>query len=469
MLDKIKDFRFFTAAISGAAVGLGGHMAGVNTTSIPGLEQTPGMFFGALPYVALPFISLSIFRAFSEKSLMEEAGTLVRFAGTMATGVMIGLGMTYGMSDILAGITPPDPSEIRDASGGGGPGAFSPSQYILHGIGLFAAFSVAYKSAKNKLSDGFNKAAEKKDGVVATLSNVFNKASGVLINKYTAPAIVKAGDITKKAANIMDKGFFGYMNYLGIPAIFMMMNNVTNKGGFEQLANYGGYYATVTAGMAACAVALTGAAYAYGCRKKEFGEIAKTVSTAFGISSSAATMPVTKESLKNMGVSAKTRESVVPLGANFNMMGTSLYLGVTAASAMVMFDLDPTPAKLASVMLLSVGTAFGAPGAPASTLIFLDPVLAKAGLSAQQAQKIYEMVIPADRIFDMAQTSLNVWGDMTVAIGKHKRELKNKAKKLLHLKETKDEMLESNAKTDDEPKSAKPDQKPSSDPSLDPK
>jgi hypothetical protein len=419
IFSKLKDFRFLVAAVGGGLLGLGGHLSGVDLTShVPPVNELPGMFFSALPYFALPFVSLSIFRAFSKKSITEEAGTFGRFAGIMGLGVMIGIGVTSAMSGFLPSFE--GLGEAYNLTGSDQP--FSPSQYILHGIALFAGFAAVYKKAKDLDKEDLS---SEKSG----LKGLFNKASSVFINDKTASAIKKAGRFTEKTGDVVDKSFHSFMNVIGVPAIFVMMSSLINKGGFNELANYGSYYLTVTASMAACALALGGAAFAYGCRKKEFTEIAKTASTAFSISSSAATMPVTKESLKKMGVSEETRNAVVPLGANFNMMGTSLYLGVTAASAAVMFGMEPTLLQMATIMGMSVATAFGAPGAPASTILFLDPVLQKAGFSPEQAAKVYEMVIPADRLFDMAQTSLNVTGDMMVSLDAERTKNKKEAKK----------------------------------------
>ncbi len=429
--DKIKEFRFLIAAAGGCALGLGGYATDINLLGhAPDIIQNiPGAFFKALPYFALPFISLSIFRAFSEKNITEEIGTFARFAGTMTLGILIGLGVTYGMADMLPALETPEAlkrtSEAMAAAAGK---AFNPSEWILHGIGLAAGFAAVYKKAKSSIASSFNQAVTHKDKLTAK----FNKVADTFINRHTAPAIDKIGQWAGKSATTMDKLFNDYMNYLGVPAIFLMMTGIINDGGVGQLGNYGGFYLTITAGMATCGVALAGAAWLYGCNKKDFKEIAKTASTAFTISSSAATMPETKKSLQKMGVPDKIVNSVVPLGANFDMMGTSLYLGVTASSALVMFGLDPTIGQLAATMGLAVATAFGAPGAPASTIIFLDPVLAKAGLNTAQAQEIYKMILPTDRVFDMGQTALNVTGDMMVAKDTQTWEEGHGLKKLLN-------------------------------------
>lgn len=417
--EKIKEFRFLAAAAGGLALGAAGVNAGA---ALPFLAAVPGLFFGALPYVAVPFICLNIYRAFSQKSIVEEAGTFGRFAGTMTAGFLISLGVTSMMSGFLtpvdvAGVDALAPTASEAAASADRP--FSPAQYILHGIVGSAAFAAIYRSAKNgreKLVNGNN-----------ALSKLFNGAHNLVINRHTRPAINAAGNVANKAATGMDKFFGHYMNYLGIPAIFTMMSSTFAAGGIGQLAGYAGYYMTVFTGFGAAAVALGVASYLYGCRKQQIKSMFKTVATAFSISSSAATMPVTKESLKEIGVSEKTRNSVVPLGANFNMMGTALYLGTTAACASVMFGIPLGVMGTVAVLGTVLATAFGAPGAPASNLILLDPVLHKLGMLPAQIQKMYSIVLPVDRIFDMSQTALNVWGDMIVAIGKDKREKKKQA------------------------------------------
>ncbi len=422
VLDGISDFRFLVAAGGGLAMGF----AGVNVMEeIPALSHVPDAFFGALPYIAVPFISLNIFQAFSEKNLLDEAGTLLRFGGTMATGFAISLGITGLMSGTL---TPQDVGTISDAALNAPTSieaeGFRPAEYILHSIITFATFAGVYKTAKSELD---------KNGVETAQENLWDKtkngAMSIIFNKYTNPAIKTAGDFTSKLASKTDKAFSGYMNYLGIPAIFIMLSNTAADSGTKDFSAFGEYYTVVLAAMGTAAVALSTASYLYGCRKDEFKAIFNTVTTAFGISSSAATMPVTKANLKKMGVSDKTASSVVPLGANFNMMGTALYLGTTAACASVIFGQELTAIKQLEIFSIVLLTAFGAPGAPASNITLLDPVLHQLDITTEQVKKMYEAVIPVDRIFDMMQTSLNVWGDMIVALGKDKYDKKKELKK----------------------------------------
>lgn len=443
--DHIRDFRFLIAAGAGAAIGLGGlSLAG----AVPALGLVTGAFFGGLPYLALPFITLSIFRAFSEKSVLQEAGTLARFGLVMAAGFTLSLGITGALAGFLPALDPGAVTagkEIATSFTGAVP--FSPSQYILHGIAAGAAFGTLYRFARqriasgyektvagaHKLSEAFAKAASKVtskfaqkittplfgalgrggDGLVAA----FNRAADLSVNKFTAPVINGVGKTGEKLSNGMVKLFGHYLNFVGIPAMAIMMSGALAAGGLGALAAYGGYYAVIFAGMSTAALGMAALArFRYHLGKKEFGALATVAGTALGTSSSAATMPVTMAKLKETGVPDHIVHSVVPLGANFNMLGTSLYLGATAAAALAMFGVEPTPGMLAKVGATTVMTAFGAPGMPSSNIILLDPVLQKTGLSAAQSQKIYEIVLPGDRLLDMAQTALNVLGDCMVAL-----------------------------------------------------
>lgn len=419
--NKVKDFRFLVAAIGGGLIGAAtGAIGGVSLMdAVPLASSVPGVFFGVLPYIAVPFISLSIFRAFSEKSILSEWKTFARFGATMAVGTAIGLGVTSLMSGFLPSLSVTAAAEVASQTASGA-AAFSPTQYILHAIGLFAGLAGIHKMAKDHLNPPVETNPEKKGFLTAA----FARASGLIVNDYTAPWIERGGKVLTAMGDFTDKTFAQFMNWVGIPAIFLMVGDTVAKGGLEQFATYGSYYGTVALGMLGCAATLVTVAYLYGCRAKEFKEIARTASTAFSISSSAATMPVTKECLANMGVSEKVRNSVVPLGANFNMMGTALYLGVTAACGATMFGHDLSILERLSIIGTAIVTAFAAPGTPSSSLLFLDPVLARIGLSPAQAQEIYKMIIPADRFFDMGQTALNVTGDMIVALDTERAEKK---------------------------------------------
>lgn len=407
--DKIKDYRFLIAAAGGAALGL----AGADLGQVPVLKEAPSAFFGGLPWLAAPFIGLNIFKSFSQYSVVKEAPTLLRFLAITTAGFAISIGVTMGMTNMLDLVDPSTMKAAADQAAGGG--GFNPMQYMLPIIGGFTAAALAYKRAKSVVANEFNKVTEGK-GFKGALSKVYNGAVGLVMNKYTAPAVKWAGEMAEKATDIVNKVFPKYIDIVGIPAVATLMAGTMANGGLGLLGQYGSYYLTAFTGMAVGGLAMAAAYLGCGCRGKDFKEIGHTALTGFSISSSSATMPKEKECLKAIGVSDKTINTVVPLGGVFNMYGTALYMGLTAFYATTLFGADPSLTTYLSTAATVLGIALGAPGIPASNITLLDPVLQQTGLSPAQIHKIYSMVIPADRILDMTQTGLNVLGDMVAAV-----------------------------------------------------
>lgn len=173
---------------------------------------------------------------------------------------------------------------------------------------------------------------------------------------------------------------------------------------------------TVLGAMGVAGAAVLSSVLAYGKGLRGVGEVLGVKSKAFSLSSSSATMPYTKEALKNMGISEGVRDAVVPIGATFNMGGTALYLGMTALCASIMLGHDPTAMDSILIMGAAIGTAFAAPGIPASSIAFMVPVLNSIGLTPEEQAAVFAMILVVDRVFDMMQTSLNVAGDMVVAM-----------------------------------------------------
>jgi proton glutamate symport protein len=106
------------------------------------------------------------------------------------------------------------------------------------------------------------------------------------------------------------------------------------------------------------------------------------------------------------------------------MFGTALYMGLTAFYALSMFGAAPTLMQYLNTALTVLVIAMGAPGIPASNITLLDPVLRQTGLQSGQINKVYTMILPADRILDMAQTALNVLGDMLPAVEQDRKRLR---------------------------------------------
>ncbi len=145
--------------------------------------------------------------------------------------------------------------------------------------------------------------------------------------------------------------------------------------------------------------------------RKFFQGIAKAQVTAFSTSSSAATLPVTLESVHGLGVSRKVSDFVLPIGATVNMDGTSLYQAVAvvflAQYHMVDLDFATQITIVATATLASIGSA----AVPSAGLIMMMLILE----SVQLNPAWIAIIFPVDRILDMCRTVVNVTGDAAVS------------------------------------------------------
>jgi hypothetical protein len=420
---RVKENRFLLSAVAGTALGL----AGVNLGTLPGLSLSPGLFFGVLPWLAAPFIGLNIFSSFSKTSIIKESKTLFSFLVITVAGLAISAGVTAVMTGLLPVVDPASfaAAEIPGISSGG----FSPMQFMLPIIGFFTLASVLYKRARS-----VNAGAESKEfppGWKGAVMRVFDRLGRLFVNSRTAPALEKAGDYGEKGATLINKLFPLFINIIGLPAVATLLSMTMATGGLDLILSFSGYYLTAFTGMTVGFLAMLAAFFLIGARGKDFGELMKVAITGFSLSSSSATMPTEKEALKAIGVSRRVRNSVVPLGGVFNMFGSSLYMGLTAFYALSMFGAAPTVAQYFNTALAVIAIAMGAPGIPASNITLLDPVLRQTGLQSGNIGKVYTMILPGDRILDMAQTALNVMGDMLPAALQDRNRLRYRRAKRL--------------------------------------
>lgn len=133
---------------------------------------------------------------------------------------------------------------------------------------------------------------------------------------------------------------------------------------------------------------------------------------AFSTSSSAATLPVTMECVRdNIGVSKNITNFVLPIGATVNMDGTSLYQGVAVVFMAQMHMVDLSVAQQLTIVLTATLASIGSAAVPSAGLVMMIIVLESVGLNPAWIAIIF----PVDRILDMIRTVVNVTGDATVS------------------------------------------------------
>ena len=141
---------------------------------------------------------------------------------------------------------------------------------------------------------------------------------------------------------------------------------------------------------------------------RHYRAMAPALLTAFSTASSAATLPVTLESLeRRAGVSNRVASLVLPLGATVNMDGTALYECVVALFIAQAYGLELSVAQQFLVVALALVTSIGVAGIPAASLVAITVILTAIGLPAEAVG----LVLAVDRVLDMARTAVNVFSD----------------------------------------------------------
>lgn len=143
-----------------------------------------------------------------------------------------------------------------------------------------------------------------------------------------------------------------------------------------------------------------------------FKRISPAQFLAFSTSSSAATLPVTMECVRdNLGVSSNVTNFVLPIGATVNMDGTSLYQAVAVVFLAQMHMVDLSLEQQLVIVVTATLASIGSAAVPSAGLVMLIVVLQSVELNPAWIAIIF----PVDRILDMCRTVVNVTGDMTVS------------------------------------------------------
>ena len=143
------------------------------------------------------------------------------------------------------------------------------------------------------------------------------------------------------------------------------------------------------------------------------GQMSQAILTAFSTASSTATLPVTMECAeKRAGISPRSTEFVLPLGATINMDGTALYEAAAAIFiAQAYAIVDPsfvlTFDKQVVIAITATLAAIGAAGIPEAGLVTMLIVLNAVGLPLE----LIGLILPIDWLLDRFRTAVNAFGD----------------------------------------------------------
>ncbi|RAV28676.1 dicarboxylate/amino acid:cation symporter [Sinomicrobium soli] len=137
---------------------------------------------------------------------------------------------------------------------------------------------------------------------------------------------------------------------------------------------------------------------------------------AFSTSSSAATLPVNMERVRDyIGVDEEVSSFVLPIGATINMDGTSLYQAVATIFICEALHFDITFADQLTIIFTALLASIGTAGVPGVGVVMLIIVLQSINFPPEKLPLGIALILSVDRILDMCRTAINVSGDATVA------------------------------------------------------
>ena len=144
-----------------------------------------------------------------------------------------------------------------------------------------------------------------------------------------------------------------------------------------------------------------------------FRDSREAIVTAFGTSSSNATLPTAlRVAQENLKLPPEISRFVLTVGATANQNGTALYEGIVVLFlAQLTLDVELTLAQQLTVVLMSVLAGVGTAGIPGGSIPLIIVVLQSVGVPPQSIA----IILGVDRILDMCRTVLNVVGDLTLA------------------------------------------------------
>ncbi|XP_026168771.1 excitatory amino acid transporter 1-like isoform X1 [Mastacembelus armatus] len=153
--------------------------------------------------------------------------------------------------------------------------------------------------------------------------------------------------------------------------------------------------------------------------------ILQAITTAFGTSSSSATLPVTIHCMEeNHSMNKQVTRFILPVGATMNMDGGALYEAVAALFIAQINNMEFSLGQIIVLSFIVTAVSTGSAGIPQAGMVSMMIVLPSVGLPTEDVS----LLIIVDWILDRLRTATNVLGDCVgVGVVQHlsRHELKN--------------------------------------------
>ncbi len=395
------------ALILGIIVGFFFDQIGIPEFTTNYLKPFGTIFINLLKFIVVPVVLLSMIEGILSMGDMKKVGsigwkTVAFFMCTTAIACVIGLVMGNIFNG--AGLFP----MLELAEGATWTGSTS-SNFMDTLVGMFPS----------NMWDAFTKA---------------NMLQVIVIALFLGGSMLAAGEKSQLCRNFVTSAYsvieqlMGFIISLAPIGVFTMMAWVVATQGAEIL---GSLFLVLLCAYIAYAIHAV-AVYSFAAKAfagvnplKFFKGAAAAMIFAFTSTSSAATLPVSKDCARELGGDDEVSAFVLPLGATINMDGTAIYQCVATIFLASCCGMTLTLGQMITVVVTATLASIGTAGVSGAGMIMLAMVLQAMGIPVDMIMIIYGV----DRLFDMGRTCLNVTGDISGALCVSAWERKKAARK----------------------------------------
>lgn len=134
--------------------------------------------------------------------------------------------------------------------------------------------------------------------------------------------------------------------------------------------------------------------------------------TAFATTSAGATLPVTVDAMRRMGISEYVIQFIAPTGSIVNKGGTAIFHIVGIWTTCLIWGIPLTPLFIINIFFVVLITSFATGNIPGAGLVGFSMIAPVLGLPIASVA----MIAAIDRLCDMMRTPTNVIGDCAAAL-----------------------------------------------------
>ncbi|XP_072319595.1 neutral amino acid transporter B(0) [Eucyclogobius newberryi] len=280
----------------------------------------------------------------------------------------------------------------------------------------FQSYATGYKTVEVNRTDS-NVSLEKipigtdQDGMNILGLVVFAIVFGVALRK-----LGEEGEILIRFFNSFNEATMVLVSwimwYAPIGIMFLVAGKIVEMENVGELfASLGKYIACCMVGHAIHGGLVLPAIYFVITRKNPYTflwGIFTALATAFGTSSSSATLPLMMKCVEEKnGVSKHISRFILPIGATVNMDGAALFQCVAAVFIAQLNNFSLNFIQIITILVTATASSVGAAGIPAGGVLTLAIILEAIGLPT----KDISLILAVDWIVDRTCTVLNVEGD----------------------------------------------------------